>query len=387
MKSPFKACVIGTGFIGAVHVEALKRAGVDVLAAIGSTQAKTEEASIRLGLPQKLDSLESCLRSPNIDSVHIATPNHLHHSQVKAVLAAGKHVLCEKPLAVTSAETRELVQLAADNRMAAAVAYNIRFYPHCHEARQRVREGQIGDVFHVQGSYVQDWLLKDTDFNWRVLKSEGGELRALADIGTHWLDLLQFIIDSRVVEVLADLRTIHPVRHRPAGNTGTFTGEQAGVSGEAVAIDTEDCGSVLLRFANGASGNLWVSQTTAGRKNCLRFELSGSQEAIAWNSEQPESLWLGHRDSPNQTLLRDPALLQSDARGLADFPGGHAEGFPDSFKQLFRSFYSYIDQGDFSDRVPFPTFEDGHYETRICEAILRSQDSRSWVTVTDGLSG
>lgn len=384
MQAKLTAAVVGTGFIGPVHVEGLRRAGVRVAGIMGSSPEKSQAAAEKLGLERGYRSFEEVLADDQVDAVHLATPNRLHFEQAAAVLKAGKNVLCEKPLAMTSRESAELVDLAAKSGKAAGVAYNIRFYPLCHEARARVRDGSVGSLLHVVGSYVQDWLLYDTDFNWRVVAEEGGELRAVADIGTHWLDLIQFVTGEHVTEVCADLRTIYPIRKRPLGGTETFSGagdKSDSPETEAIAISTEDCGSILLRFANGANGSLWVSQTTAGRKNSLRFELGGSKEALAWDSQEPNSLWIGHRNGPNQTLVRDPSLLDPSAARISNYPGGHNEGFPDTFKQLFRQFYGYIAAGDMQQPPPFPTFADGHREILLCEAILQSHRQQGWVKV------
>lgn len=384
MMSNLQAAVVGTGFIGPVHVEALRRAGVDVRGVVGSTAEKSRAAAERLGLPRGYKSFEELLADEEVAAVHLTTPNRFHFEQAAAALRAGKHVLCEKPLAMNSRESAELVRLAAASGRAAGVAYNIRFYPLCHEAAARIRDAAFGNVLHAVGSYVQDWLLHETDFNWRVLAADGGELRAVADIGTHWLDLIQFVAGHRIVAVCADLRTVHAVRQRPRGGVETFSGKLATAppSGtEPVTIDTDDCGCVMLRFDNGANGCLWVSQTTAGRKNCLRFEIAGSRQALAWNSETPNELWIGHRDRPNESLLRDPALLNASAAAIAHYPGGHNEGFPDTFKQLFRAFYGYIAAGDFTAPPPFPTFEDGHQEIRLCEAVLQSHREQRWVPI------
>jgi predicted dehydrogenase len=334
-------------------------------------------------LPQGYATLDDVLADPTVDSVHLATPNRLHFAQAAAVLRAGKHVLCEKPLAMTSSETADLVRIAAESARAAGVAYNIRFYPLCHEAAARVADGSLGKILHVTGSYVQDWLLYDSDFNWRVLAEDGGNLRAVADIGTHWLDLVQFIVGRKVSAVCADLRTVHATRQRPGGGVETFSGKgSAPRKTEPIAVSTDDCGCVMLRFDNGANGCLWVSQTTAGRKNCLRYEIAGSQQSFAWNSEVPNELWIGHRDRPNEMLIRDPALMSASARAIASYPGGHNEGFPDTFKQLFRSFYGYVAAGDFTAPPPFPTFADGHREVLLCEAVLRSAREGRWVEVS-----
>ncbi len=380
----FRAAVVGTGFIGPVHVEGLRRAGVLVEGIVGSSPDKSRRAAERLGLPARYSTLEDVLGDDGVDAVHLATPNRLHAEQAQAVLRAGKHVLCEKPLAMNSRESAELLKIADQSGLAAGVAYNIRFYPLCHEAAARMRDGSLGELLHVSGSYVQDWLLRDTDFNWRVLAEQGGELRAVADIGTHWLDLVQFIAGQRIRGVCADLRTVHAVRHRPRGGVETFAGKSAAAGDiEQVPITTEDCGSILLRFESGANGCLWVSQTTAGRKNCLRFEIAGSRQALSWNSETPNTLWIGRRDAPNESLIRDPALLHDPARGISQYPGGHNEGFPDTFKQLFRSFYGSIEAGDFRASPPFPTFQDGHHEILLCEAVLRSHRERRWIDVSE----
>lgn len=384
MTKTFRAAVVGTGFIGPVHVEALRRANVEVAAIVGSSDQKSRDAATRLKVPETHTTFDSILNDESIDVVHLTTPNRFHFEQAKAVLEVGKHVLCEKPLAMNSRESAELTQLASDRGLTAGVAYNIRFYPLCHEVAARVRQGELGKTLHVTGSYVQDWLLRDTDFNWRVLAKDGGELRAVADIGTHWLDLVQFMTGEKVVAVCADLKTVHPKRHRPIGGVETFSKSGDGPTNtEKVDITTEDCGCVMLRFENGANGCLWVSQTTAGRKNCLRFEIAGEQASCSWNSERPNELWIGHRDDPNETLTRDPALLATDAGAISNYPGGHNEGFPDTFKQLFTSFYNYIAGGDFSAPQPFPTFQDGHREIVLCEAILQSHRQRSWVEITD----
>lgn len=375
----FRAAVIGTGFIGPVHVEGLRRAGVHVAAIVGSSPEKSRLAAERLGVDGACSTFEDVLADESIDCVHLTTPNRFHFEQAKAVLDAGKHVLCEKPLAMNSSESGELVQRATDSGLAAGVAYNIRFYPHCHEAAARVRNGNVGEILHVTGSYVQDWLLQETDFNWRVMAADGGALRAVADIGTHWLDLVQFISGHKVTAVCADLQIVHRQRQRPVGGVETFSEVSPQTELEAVEITTDDAGCVMLRFENGAHGVLWVSQTTAGRKNCLRFEVAGSTGALSWNSENPNLLEIGHRDRPNESLIRDPALLDPVAAAVSNYPGGHNEGFPDTFKQLFRSFYGWIAAGDVTQPPPFPTFADGHQEILLCDAILKSHHQRSWI--------
>ncbi|GAB5441202.1 MAG: Gfo/Idh/MocA family oxidoreductase [Fuerstiella sp.] len=382
MTQQLTAAVIGTGFIGPVHVEGLIRAGVQVAGILGSSAEKSQAAARQLRLPRGYESLDDLLADESVDVVHITSPNRFHFEQTSACLKAGKHVLCEKPLAMTSAESKALLELAQTSDVVAGVNYNVRYYPLNLELAERVRSGELGELFHVTGHYVQDWLFHQTDFNWRVLADDGGELRAIADIGTHWLDLIQFITGRKITTVCADLQTVFPQRQRPTGGVETFSGGQSDSSNtEPIEITTEDYGAVLLRFEGGGRGVMHVSQVTAGRKNCLRYELSGAKGAAAWNSERPNELWLGHRDAPNQTLVKDPALLQQRAASHADYPGGHNEGFPDTFKQLFRDFYDYIAAGAFTAAAPFPTFADGHREVLLCEAILKSHQKQQWVDV------
>lgn len=379
----WRAAVVGTGFIGPVHVEGLRRAGVDVLGVLGSSLAKSEAAAGRMGIPRAYGSYSELLQDADIDVVHLTTPNRHHHAEVIAALEAKKHVLCEKPLAMNARESADLVARAAASDRVCGVNYNVRFYPLCHEARERVRQQLTGPIFHVTGAYVQDWLLYDTDFNWRVLADEGGSLRAIADIGTHWLDLIQFVLDRPVVAVCADLLTVHPVRQAPIGGRETFTTSASPAAAQSVPIGTEDYGTILLEFAGGTRGAVSVSQVTAGRKNCLRFEIAGQQEALAWDSERPNELWIGRRDAANSLFLRDPGLMQPAAAAVSSYPGGHNEGFPDTFKQLFRAYYGYLSRGSFAAPRPFPTFEDGHREILLCEAILASHRERRWVRIDE----
>jgi len=375
--------LVGAGFIGPVHLEALRRLGRRVTGVLGSSPEKSVIAAAKFGLPRGYANFQEILDDPTVGVVHLTSPNRAHAEQCRLALRAGKHVLCEKPLAMTSSESMELLALQGTTPRLAAVCYNVRFYPLCQEVRARIASGELGEIHHVTGSYVQDWLLHDTDFNWRVLAEEGGQLRAVADIGTHWLDLVQHLTGSDVTDVCADLKTVLPIRQRPKGSVETFSAKLPGVKPptEPVAIHTEDYGSILLHFSTGARGAFTVSQVNAGRKNCLRFEIAGSKGSLAWDSERPNELWIGHRDRPNELLLRDPALMKSAARCVADYPGGHNEGFPDTFKQLFRGVYQAIDER-LSELPPgIPSFADGHRELLLCEAIAQSHLERRWVTV------
>ncbi len=374
--------VCGAGFIGPVHVEALRRIGANIVGILGVDEAESKSAAESLGLPKAYASFEELLADDAVKAVHLAVPNKLHYGMAKQALQAGKHVLCEKPLAMNSQESAELVELAKSAGVAAGVNYNVRFYPLCLEARDMVRRGDVGEIYSVCGSYVQDWLYYDTDYNWRVLAEEGGALRAVADIGTHWLDLIRFITGLEIEAVCAELKIVHPVRHRPLGEVETFKGkEEKAAETEPIDITTEDYGCIMIHFKGGARGVLWVSQVTAGRKNCLRYELAGSKCALEWISEKPNEMWIGYRDKPNELLIRDPALVSDAARTAITFPGGHNEGFPDAFKNSFKAFYDYILAGDMNAPATFPTFADGHEEIVLCEAIQKSHQQQGWVTV------
>lgn len=375
--------VVGTGFIGPAHVEALRRLGIEVRGVLGSSPEKSRQAAAAMGLAVAYADYQAVLDDPHITAVHIATPNRTHYDMATRALLAGKHVICEKPLAMTSVQTAEMVRVAqAHPHLVSAVNYNIRYYPALLHARELVQAGEIGTVYSVRGAYVQDWLLYDTDWNWRLLSEEGGEARAIGDIGTHWLDLTRHITGLEVESLVADLGTFVSPRHKPRQAVATFEGKKARapIETDPVAIQTDDWGGVLLRYAGGARGTLNVSQVTAGRKNALTLEIAGSKGALAWDGENPNVLWIGHRDRPNEILLKDPALMTGRAAYHADYPGGHAEGYPDTFKQLYRAIYDAIASGDLSQPT-YPTFSDGHLQVVLCERILQSHAARAWVTV------
>ncbi|MEZ4679159.1 MAG: Gfo/Idh/MocA family oxidoreductase [Caldilineaceae bacterium] len=376
--------VVGTGFIGPTHVEALRRLGIHVAGIVGSSPDRALPKAEALRLDTVYSSYEALLADTHVDVVHITSPNHLHYPQAKAALEAGKHVVCEKPLAMNTGESAELVALAQEKGLVNAVNFNIRFYPLTQHARSLVQSGEIGDIYIVQGSYLQDWLLYATDWNWRLEPGLGGEMRAVADIGSHWLDLMTFITGKRIVAVCADFHTFLPVRQKPTTAIDTFTGKlqtaaESVVETESQSIDTEDYATILLRFAGGARGVVTVSQVSAGRKNRLYFEIDGAKSALVWDSERPNELMIGHRDRPNELLLKDPSLLSDEARQFASYPGGHNEGFPDTFKQLYSAIYRYIEAGDYSAPADFPTFADGHYELQLGEAILQSSRAEGWI--------
>lgn len=377
------AAVVGTGFIGSVHVEALRRIGVQVRGVLGSSPERGAARAATLRVPRAYPSLAALLDDPAVDVVHVTTPNDLHLPQARAVLASGRHVVCEKPLALTSAESGLLVEAAAGTGLVNAVCFHNRHYPLNQHAHEAVTGGGVGDVRLVTGRYLQDWLLLETDWNWRLVPERGGALRAVGDIGSHWLDLVTFVTGRRIVAVMAELATFIPARHEPAGPVETFSTER---STETVTrtIATEDAATILLRLEGGARGSVTISQISPGRKNSLQYEVDGSISAVAWDSEQPEQLWLGHRDRPNEVLIKDPALMGPAGRATASLPSGHAEGFADAFGALFRAIYLDVAAGRPSDRPAYPTFADGHEGMLIADAIAESARLGRWVEVMRG---
>jgi predicted dehydrogenase len=374
-----RAAVIGTGFVGVVHVEALRRIGVEVVGVLGSSPERAAAKAAAAGLPAPYASLDELLADRRVDVVHVATPNHLHVPQVRAALAAGKHVVCEKPLATTAADSAELLREAEASGLVHCTNFNLRYYPLVQQARALVASGELGRPYHAQGGYLQDWLLYDTDWNWRLDPAAGGELRAVGDIGSHWIDMVEFVSGLRVEAVLAELTTHIPVRRRPVGEVETFT-ESAGERVE-ITVATEDAAHVLLRFEGGARAAMTVSQIAAGRRNQLAFELDCSAGSVAWNSERNEELFIGRRGRPNELLLKDPTLLAPPAAAVTSYPPGHAEGYPDTFKHLYAAVYAAVAEGGMPAEPTFPSFAAGHRANVIGEAIGRSSRNGRWTVV------
>lgn len=376
-----KAGVVGIGFIGVAHVEALRRLGVEVAGVVGSSPERARAKAESAGLPRVFDSVEALAADSDIDVIHIASPNYAHADQVRTVLDAGKHVVCEKPLALTSDDTADLVARADESGLVNATCFNIRFYPANHQARAMVAAGEIGEPKLITGSYHQDWLLLETDWNWRLQPEEAGRLRAVADIGSHWLDLTSFISGKRITEVMADLHTLVPTRRHPAGPVETFSTADETEELIEEEMSSDDAAGILLRFEGGARGAVTISQVSAGQKNSVRYEVAGSQSALRWFSAEPEDLFIGHRGRPNEILSRDPALYAPEAARLINYPGGHVEGFPDTFRALFSRVYADIADGGPASNPAYPTFADGHDVVLVTEAIAGSHQQQRWTTV------
>ncbi len=383
-----KVGIIGTGFIGPTHIEAIRRLGfVEVVGLAENSQEAAEQKAAELGIPKAYGDYRDMLQDSEIQVVHNCTPNHLHFAINKEIILAGKHVLSEKPLAMSSEESAELLALAKEHKVVHGVNFNYRQFPIVKQLAAMIKNGELGKVNLVHGSYLQDWLLFETDFNWRLAPEVGGKSRAVADIGSHWCDTVQHVTGKRIVEVFADLATVIPVRKKSTSNVATFGAQQEQeTTYEDVPINTEDYASVLVRFEDGTKGVFTVSQVSAGRKNRLSFEINGSQKSAYWNQEEPEKLWIGHRDRPNEVLQADPALFLPEARSSIHHPGGHNEGWPDALKNGMLNFYNFIREGKdpLNDQANFATFEDGHISMCITDAILESHEQQKWVKVQVG---
>jgi len=377
-----KVAVAGTGFIGPAHIEALRRLpDVEVIGLTDVTAEVAEQKAEHLGVEKAYANYEELLKD-DIDCVHICTPNFLHYEMAKKALEVGKNVVCEKPLSMTIKEAEDLVSTAEKTGLVNAIHFNLRYYPLIRQMKTMREKGDLGEVYSVIGSYLQDWLYYDTDYNWRLEPDKSGDSRAIADIGSHLIDLVEYITGLEIVEVMADFNTIHKTRKKPLKPIETYSGKMLQPEDYAeVPINTEDYATVLLRFNNGNKGVVTVSQVSAGRKNRASLEIAGGKQTLAWCSESPNEMWIGKRETYNGLLIRDPSLMYQESRALVSFPGGHNEGFPDTSKQLFKEVYKAIKEGKQPATPLFPTFKDGLREMILCERIVESHKKQAWVKV------
>jgi len=358
MASPGIA-VVGGGFMATVHSRAARAAGARLLGVVASTPERSAEVATTLGFDRGYPSLEDLLQDPAVDVVHVCTPNALHAEQALAAIAAGKHVICEKPLATDAPTAAHLVEAAERAGVVGTVPFVYRFHPLVREARARIADGALGTLLTINGSYLQDWLLAQTDDNWRVDAASGGRSRAFADIGSHLVDLLEFITGARITELSSTVRT--------------FFAERANTP----AVTTEDAAAVVIRLEGGSIGTLLVSQVAPGRKNRLHLEVAGTELSIGFDQEAPETLWLGRR-SGTQLLPRDADQLHPDAARLSIVPSGHPMGYQDAFNAFVADSYAAM-----AGRSPdgLPVFADGLRATRITEAVLDAAADGTWVQV------
>lgn len=382
MSQTIKSAIVGTGFIGPAHLEALRRIpNVEVVALVEVNQALADEKAKQLGIPRAY-VFEEMLKQDDIDVVHICTPNFLHYSQAKAVLEAEKHVVCEKPLAISLQEAEDLVRIAKTTGLVNAVHFNLRYYPMVRQMKVMREKGELGEVYSIMGSYLQDWLFLQTDYNWRLEPDKSGDSRAIADIGSHLLDITEYVTGLKITQVMADFSTVHKTRLKPLKPIETYSGKMLTAEDyQEVPINTEDHATVLLRFDNGSKGSITVSQVNAGRKNRLNIEIAGSKSNFEFNSERPNELWIGKREKANELLMKDPSLVHTEVNSLVSFPGGHNEGFPDTSKQLFKEVYAAVATGKQPNQPTYPTFADGLRELLIGERIVESNKKQAWVNI------
>ena len=379
MRRKLKAVILGTGFMGRVHTEGVRRLGnVEVAGIAARTQEQAQLFADEFSIAGATGDYRHFLADPAIDAVHICTPNELHFPMAMAALEAGKHVLCEKPLATSVREAEQMLRLAKEKNLAHCTFHNLRYYPQVQQMRSLREAGELGEILVAQGTYSQDWLLYDTDWNWRI---ESGPSRAFADIGTHWCDMVEHITGLRIASLCADLQTFHTTRKKPNASVETFSAKTAQPADyREVPITTEDFGSMIFRLGDTARGSMTVSQVSAGRKNRLFVEIYGTKASVTWDGERPDELWIGRRNEPNGIVVKDPSLLAANARSYADLPGGHSEGYDDTFKQVFRRFYRTV--ADRTAPVEYPTFEDGLRQLHILDAVLESSRKQAWEKVT-----
>ena len=367
--------------MGRTHLEALRRLGsIEIGAVAGTSLEKAEELAARFAVDRATADYRDIIADPAIDAVHICTPNALHFPIAEAALTAGKHVLCEKPLAASSSEGERLVALAESRKLCNCTCHNLRYYPMVQQMRRIREDRELGEILVVQGTYSQDWLLYDTDWNWRIEAEANGPSRVMADIGSHWCDMAEHVTGERIQSICADLQVFHKTRKRPKQSVETFSGKMLRPEEyDSVPITTEDFGSAIFRIGERGRGAFTASQVSAGRKNRLSIEIYGTKGSVAWDQERPDELWIGNRNTNNQITIKDPSLLKPGARAYADYPGGHSEGYDDTFKQVFRRFYQSLENPDAAPE--YPQFADGLRQLLILEAELESNRKRVWVDI------
>jgi len=372
--------VIGTGFIGVVHVETLRRLGnveVVAIADVNEPDKKAERLSVKTGYADYREMIEH----ENLDAVHLCTPNRLHLEQATFAIEMGVSVLCEKPLTTTLEEAELLRDLAKKKNIPCGINFMFRFNPMVRQIKEMMKKGDVGRVYSVHGSYLQDWLYFDTDYNWRLAPEISGNSRAFADIGSHWVDMVEDTTGLKVVEVMADFATFHNNRKKPLKPIETYSGMALKPDDyKTIPISTEDYAAVLFHFNNGAHGCCVISQMFAGRKNATIMSIAGSKCALHWDSEAANELWIGRRETYNQTAVKDPSILYPSTQSIISYPGGHAEGFADTFKHHFIQFYKAVAASD-PAAGDYATFEDGYREMVLCEKIIESAKARQWVKV------
>lgn len=378
-----KVAVVGVGFVGEAHIEALRRLhniDLEIRAVVTDSLRTAKDTAKSLNIPHYYDDYQKMLANEELDIVHNCTPNYLHFAINKAFLEAGVHVFSEKPLVINSKEGEKLLEIIENKDIYAGVNYNYRHYPLVQEIKQRIKN-DLGKIFHIRGFYLQDWMLFENDYSWRVDPKAGGKSRAVADIGSHLCDLLQYVTNKKIKRLTAQTKIIHPERKKPLSAAQTFAEAAEDEAYEKVEVETEDYASILFEMEDGTAGNFTVSQVDAGHKNDLFIEISGSRESLSWSQENANQLFIGKRDQANQNLSRDPDLLSTEAAGRCSYPGGHIEGWSEALKNSINDFYQCILAGGKPADYDFASFYDGVLEVKITEAILKSSKEKKWIEI------
>ncbi|WP_165313684.1 Gfo/Idh/MocA family protein [Vibrio ziniensis] len=375
-KSSINAVIIGTGMIAHVHFRSLKTAGVNVLGLVDANPEQAKKVAKAWGV-EVFEELEQALKHDAVDVVHICTPNIFHYEMAKQALLAGKHVICEKPLATNLSDAIELQQLAAEKNVVTGVPFVYRYHPMVREARARIASGELGSLHLIHGSYLQDWLLEQSDNNWRVDPTKGGASRAFADIGSHWCDLMEWVTGERFTQLTSHFHTAQKERSTAATETFSDRNNQAIDNSQKASVTTEDIANLLLVTENNTPATLTISQVSAGRKNRLWFEIDGSNSSLEFDQEKPEQLWVNTREAKS-LIVRDPTQGSDEQKRLSLTPAGHAQGYSHCFDAFIIDFYDTI-LGATPEGLP--TFDDGARAAKIIDAALNSSKQKQWVSI------
>lgn len=375
----YKVGIVGSGFIGAVHVETLRRLpNIEVVALTDSNNAR--EKADALNIPYAFSHYQEMLDQVELDSIHICTPNFTHYEIAMAAMEKGIHVLCEKPMAFSTEEASLMLAKAIEKKVVHGVNFHNRFYPVINHLKNVVKENQLGEIFSIHGGYIQDWLLNQTDYSWRLVSKESGKTRAVADIGSHWVDIVEFITGLKAVEVFAEFKIVYEDRLKPIKPIATFSKATLSMDDyEKVPMDTEDIACIMIRFDNGAIGNATIHQMFAGKKNKITVFIAGKDMSVEWDSDNSNNAILGRRDEWNLTITKDPSLLHPASSSLSSYPGGHVEGFGDAFRHGFIAFYDKIENLDKEN--DFATFVTGKRIMLICDKLYESAQTHTWVKI------
>jgi predicted dehydrogenase len=381
-----KVGIIGLGFIGVAHMDALRRiGGVEISAVSDVSLDLAKRKAAQFGIEKCYSDYDELINDPDIDVIHNCTPNHLHLEVNQKIIKAGKHVFSEKPLGLDARESAKMTALLAEYPdIVAGINFCYRMTPLVQDMKHRIKRGEIGEIFLIHGSYLQDWLLFDTDYNWRVVSEFAGPSRCVADIGSHWIDTAQTVLGSKISEVCADVVTVLPVRKKPVSEVETFSIAKD-LEYEDVEVTTEDYAGILVKFDNGVTGIFHCSQVSAGRKCHLNLEVNGSKASYYWNQETSDRMWKGNRDTNNELVIRNPHFMAQEVQDYTYMPAGHPEGWNDALRNTVFAFYQFIKDGKklHSHSPDFATFDEGHYIARITEAILKSGKERRWVKIEE----